>query len=499
MIFVGLAFFINVKAQGFSPFVFPLKNTSWWNSIQYYNDTVYFGIGNNILSEGFSNRIVKVSKDLKFGKQAQFLNVSIDGHLAVINNYLVGYSVAQDFKNSYNTQFTVFSKVGRITGPIILGDTSNHSNHLTELDSDLLFAGYYRPPTSDFGLSGFLARYGMEGNKIWEKYFRINRDGFKTTFFDYVFPTRNKQILVIGLSQRDSFGNGAVSEDQVITALFDTSGKMLEMNSELDSLGLQYDIVFKRYRLPYISYLAGTQINDSTYCALLYNNSTTIDFPCRWVFFNEFGKVISHRKAWIYRDTLIKDEIFNFYFSGLVKKRKDNGFFALGYYNQAKGMRIIELDGEMYLKKEFPIITLDDQQFSIYIQAFIEDFDNNFYVLYELESDSAMETIGSLVCKLDSNGKLLSNGPLFPVGLNTVGFSKDLMVYPNPTHHILNISNNKIQNINLKLFSLEGKLLLESSFNNNPQFDMSNYPTGLYLLRLTNDSGESLIMKIIKD
>ncbi len=243
-VFLILISSLIAKAQNFSPFVFPLERTTNWDAIKLFNDTLYFSIGNNILSEGFSNRIVKVGKDLSYGKVEQILNISIYGNLSLTKNNLIGYSRVQDFKNTINGQFTVFEKNGKVNGPIIIGDTSNEVKSITDMNSELILSGDYRPPTSQYGWSGFLASYNLDGSKIWEKYFRINKDGFRNTSFDYVFHTKNNEILVIGRSQKDSAG---IWQTKVISALFDTSGNLLEIKSELDSLGWQYDFVFKMF------------------------------------------------------------------------------------------------------------------------------------------------------------------------------------------------------------------------------------------------------------
>lgn len=430
----------NLYAQNFSPFVFPLENTNRWNDIKLFNDTLYFSIENNIQSEGFSNRIIKVSKDLRHGIVSNFLPYSGEGKLFNGNNELIWYNKTQDYKNTYNGQFSVLSKSGKVTGPIIIGDTSNEVNSITDVNNDLLLSGYYRPPTSRFGLSGFLARYNIDGSKIWEKYYRINRDGFRNTSFDYVFHTKNNEILVIGRSQKDSAG---VWQTKVISALFDTSGNLIEIKSELDSLGWQYDFVFKIFRLPRLYYNSCVQLNDSTYGLLIYNRESQLNFPARWVFFNDKGNVIGHRKAWMYKDTLNLPAVFNLTFGGLVKRKKGDDFLAHTFFNDSiDRQRIIVLDNELFIKKVLSGITEYDRKNShAGLSAFTEDDEKNIYQLRFLAIDSITELdyYGSLVCKVDSNGILLSNGPLFPVGLNKVNLLNDILVYPNPTHNKVSI------------------------------------------------------------
>ncbi len=490
----------NLYAQNSSPFVFPLENTNRWNAIKLFNDTIYFSIENNIQSEGFSNRIIKVSKDLRHGIVSNFLPYSGEGKLFNGNNELIWYNKTQDYRNTRNCQFSVFNKNGTTIGPVIIGDTSNDVYSIAQIDNDLILSGDYRPPTSQFGWSGFLARYNLEGSKIWEKYYRINRDGFRTTSFDYVFHTKNNEILVIGRSQKDSAG---VWQTKVISALFDTSGNLLEIKSELDSLGWQYDFVLKIFRLPRLYYNTCVQLNDSTYGLLIYNRESQLNFPARWVFFNDKGNVISHRKAWMYRDSINNPTVADIYFNGLIKSKKGIGYLAqfLLSPDSFDLHRMIELDEDLYITKVYPgIPQYSNANISAGLFAFTEDSLGNFYQLRSLNIDSisSTSTYGSLVCKIDSNGKLLSNGPLFPVGINKINLLNDILVYPNPTHNKVSIDCKLDRKFKLGVYSTDGKLLFRDSFNQNYQMDMTEFEEGVYFIKLIDEMGNSLTKKIIR-
>ncbi|MFN4084263.1 MAG: T9SS type A sorting domain-containing protein [Bacteroidia bacterium] len=489
----------TLHAQNSSPFVLPLENTNRWNAIKLFNDTIYFSIENNIQSEGFSNRIIKVSKDLRHGIVSNFLPYGANGNLINSTSELIWYGLTQDYRNTLNGQFTVFNKNGGVIGPIIIGDTSNELYSVSEMNTDILLSGDYRPPTSQFGWSGFLARYNLDGSRIWEKYYRINRDGFRTTSFDYVFHTKNNQILVIGRSQKDS---AAVWQTKVISALFDTSGNLIEIKSELDSLGWQYDFVFKIFRLPRLYYNSCVQLNDSTYGLLIYNRESQLNFPARWVFFNDKGNVISHRKAWMYRDSINNPIVADIYFKGLIKKNNGIGYFAQFLFpDSIDRHRMIELDEDLYITKVYPgIPQYSNANISAGLFAFTEDSEGNFYQLRSLNVDSisSTSTYGSLVCKIESNGKLLSNGPLFPVGLNTIKLVNEIVIYPNPTHNKVSIDCEMSGKMHLGVYSTDGKLLFKDSFIGNYQLNMEELQTGLYIFKIIDDFGNNLTKKVIR-
>jgi hypothetical protein len=90
------------------------------------------------------------------------------------------------------------------------------------------------------------------------------------------------------------------------------------------------------------------------------------------------------------------------------------------------------------------------------------------------------------------------------VGINTIESIQNMIIYPNPTNDILNISMdlNEIQNIKCEIFSMEGKLVYTELWNQlkdivNKQLLLSNLKSGIYLLQLSNEKHEVSKQKII--
>jgi hypothetical protein len=90
------------------------------------------------------------------------------------------------------------------------------------------------------------------------------------------------------------------------------------------------------------------------------------------------------------------------------------------------------------------------------------------------------------------------------VGINTIENIQNMIIYPNPTNDILNISMelNEIQNIKCEIFSMEGKLVYTELWNQlkdivNKQLLLSNLKSGIYLLQLSNEKHEVSKQKII--
>jgi hypothetical protein len=87
-------------------------------------------------------------------------------------------------------------------------------------------------------------------------------------------------------------------------------------------------------------------------------------------------------------------------------------------------------------------------------------------------------------------------------GVQTNLSQESMLIYPNPTNGILNIEMQKsIQNFDVKLFSLDGKLLdVEiSKTNQNIQLDLGSFKSGIYFLQLTDELGRSYFYKVNKN
>ena len=84
---------------------------------------------------------------------------------------------------------------------------------------------------------------------------------------------------------------------------------------------------------------------------------------------------------------------------------------------------------------------------------------------------------------------------------NTSESIKKVSIFPNPTKNIITIGN--IENIDIKsieIYSTIGKLITQitpKDYNSNYNLDLTNYKSGIYLLKLTTISGLTKIQKII--
>jgi hypothetical protein len=78
-----------------------------------------------------------------------------------------------------------------------------------------------------------------------------------------------------------------------------------------------------------------------------------------------------------------------------------------------------------------------------------------------------------------------------------VGSSERIKIYPNPTSTRFSLNKNSNRII---IYNLTGKQVkqFEGPFLKGTPFDVSNLSQGIYLMKITNDSGELNIMKLLK-
>ena len=78
----------------------------------------------------------------------------------------------------------------------------------------------------------------------------------------------------------------------------------------------------------------------------------------------------------------------------------------------------------------------------------------------------------------------------------------EMAIYPNPTNGHISISLSNTQNNTIKrvaIYTITGQTIYSNIFNSQSiEMDIENYPSGLYVIKITVDSGNVLQAKIIK-
>ncbi|MBQ0769757.1 MAG: T9SS type A sorting domain-containing protein [Bizionia sp.] len=85
------------------------------------------------------------------------------------------------------------------------------------------------------------------------------------------------------------------------------------------------------------------------------------------------------------------------------------------------------------------------------------------------------------------------------LGVNDNTMVKDIVIYPNPTHGLLTINNNKGIDMQVTIYDINGRVLISKSNNDTmTTLDMTNFSNGIYLLRIQTESGD-FSKKVIKN
>ena len=73
-------------------------------------------------------------------------------------------------------------------------------------------------------------------------------------------------------------------------------------------------------------------------------------------------------------------------------------------------------------------------------------------------------------------------------------------VYPNPSNDVVNVSLDKGQLLKIELFSMTGRLIFKKDLNSRTYaLNISDYPSGVYLVRVFNQNNDIVNTKILKE
>jgi hypothetical protein len=105
---------------------------------------------------------------------------------------------------------------------------------------------------------------------------------------------------------------------------------------------------------------------------------------------------------------------------------------------------------------------------------------NNYYRVVEVSLDST--EIYSVIRQL------------------TFGQHTVLAYYPNPVKNQVTITTSATSPQSVRVISVDGRLLQENSaFVSGGSIDLSRYAAGVYFLAITNTTGQTEVVKILKD
>lgn len=97
-----------------------------------------------------------------------------------------------------------------------------------------------------------------------------------------------------------------------------------------------------------------------------------------------------------------------------------------------------------------------------------------------------------------ASGSIITTGNTCSVVLDSESFKlNNISLYPNPTNGIVNIRSNT--KLTIEIYDLLGKVILTTETSSGIEnLNITNYPSGIYLIKTTNEQGYSKTFKVIK-
>jgi hypothetical protein len=96
---------------------------------------------------------------------------------------------------------------------------------------------------------------------------------------------------------------------------------------------------------------------------------------------------------------------------------------------------------------------------------------------------------------------LIFNSPAMGNSEFEMDAANELMLFANPAHDVLNFTITEAGTYNAVIINMDGRVLLSNTIANTAsqnEIDIANLATGLYILRVTNDNGQSLQQQFVK-
>ncbi|NDC42018.1 MAG: T9SS C-terminal target domain-containing protein, partial [Chitinophagia bacterium] len=127
--------------------------------------------------------------------------------------------------------------------------------------------------------------------------------------------------------------------------------------------------------------------------------------------------------------------------------------------------------------------------------------------------DSAITVLASgfLDSTVNSNGRkfglwvaLRTGGALIPLpevsttAVSDVALNDAVGVYPNPATATLNVTTGNVRQQSIAVLDFTGRVMNEVANTANATFTTANWPTGMYIVKATDETGKVLITKVVK-
>ncbi|MCK4678614.1 MAG: T9SS type A sorting domain-containing protein, partial [Bacteroidales bacterium] len=89
-----------------------------------------------------------------------------------------------------------------------------------------------------------------------------------------------------------------------------------------------------------------------------------------------------------------------------------------------------------------------------------------------------------MILKTTTGGGIIVNNQSHNVSIQRI------KIYPNPTndYFIIDLTDSKINNANIDIFDISGKIIFSKYIYNTNKFIVDGFPAGIYLIKITSNN-----------
>lgn len=166
---------------------------------------------------------------------------------------------------------------------------------------------------------------------------------------------------------------------------------------------------------------------------------------------------------------------------------------------------------------KYDIPQINDSEYPLEVEVADNNPDKVFYSInnqpekilsggfIQLE-DGMNKVVVRAIDKAGNSGKYSKDSvTLFKTGIKNYNLSENVQIYPNPVRDYSNvkINTNKLEKISTTIYDNIGRVIEKKNENCsgecNYQFDMTDYPKGVYVYKVSTSDGKSFTQKVLKE
>lgn len=96
-------------------------------------------------------------------------------------------------------------------------------------------------------------------------------------------------------------------------------------------------------------------------------------------------------------------------------------------------------------------------------------------------------------------GSIVKNDNLNLLSIQEKNLNESSKIYPNPSNQLVYIETNKGEKLQVTLLDPKGKIVMNETITSPSSIDLSNFPAGMYLIQIKNETNDQITRKLIRN